>query len=271
MLLAEKPFGVRAKGLFVFNLSSLHLLYYFNHKDMKLDILAIAAHPDDVEVAAGGTLLHHVALGRKVGLLDLTKSERSTRGTVPQRSQEAHRAAELLGATIREQLDLPDGFFTADEASLLKIIMQIRKYQPDIILANAPDDRHPDHQRAAAMVVQAAFLANLVKIETIENGQIQPAWRTRAIYHYVQDRTCQPDLVIDITPYIDKKFEAIKAYQSQFYQPDCTDPETPISCPSFFEALRGRNAMLGRQIGVEYAEGFTVARTVGVRDLFDLV
>ena len=237
---------------------------------MKLDILAIGAHPDDVEVAAGGTLLHHIALGKKVGLLDLTKSERSTRGTVPQRTREAHAAAQLLGAVVREQLDLPDGFFTADETNLLKIITQIRKYQPDIILANAPDDRHPDHQRAAAMVVQAVFLANLIKVETREEGQIQPAWRTRAIYHYVQDRTCRPDMVIDITPHIDRKFEAVRAYQSQFYQPDCTDPETPISCPSFFEALRGQNAMLGRQIGVDYAEGFTVARPVGVKDLFDL-
>ncbi len=237
---------------------------------MKLDILAIGAHPDDVEVAAGGTLLHHIALGKKVGLLDLTKSERSTRGTVPQRTREAHAAAQLLGVVVREQLDLPDGFFTADEANLLKIITQIRKYQPDIILANAPDDRHPDHQRAAAMVVQAVFLANLIKVETQEAGQIQPAWRTRAIYHYVQDRTCRPDIVIDITAHIDRKFEAVRAYQSQFYQPDCTDPETPISCPSFFEALRGQNAMLGRQIGVDYAEGFTVARPVGVKDLFDL-
>ena len=237
---------------------------------MKLDILAIGAHPDDVEVAAGGTLLHHIALGKKVGLLDLTKSERSTRGTVPQRTREAHAAAQLLGAVVREQLDLPDGFFTADETNLLKIITQIRKYQPDIILANAPDDRHPDHQRAAAMVVQAVFLANLIKVETKAAGQIQPAWRTRAIYHYVQDRTCRPDMVIDITPHINRKFEAVRAYQSQFYQPDCTDPETPISCPSFFEALRGQNAMLGRQIGVDYAEGFTVSRPVGVKDLFDL-
>ncbi len=237
---------------------------------MKLDILAIGAHPDDVEVAAGGTLLHHIALGKKVGLLDLTKSERSTRGTVPQRTREAHEAAQLLGVMVREQLDLPDGFFTADEANLLKIIARIRKYQPDIILANAPDDRHPDHQRAAAMVVQAVFLANLIKVETQEDGYTQPAWRTRAIYHYVQDRTCRPDMVIDITPHIDRKFEAVRAYQSQFYQPDCTDPETPISCPSFFEALRGQNAMLGRQIGVDYAEGFTVGRPVGVKDLFDL-
>jgi N-acetylglucosamine malate deacetylase 1 len=238
---------------------------------MKLDILAISAHPDDVEVAAGGTLLHHVAMGKKVGLLDLTQAERSTRGNPAQRTEEAFRSAGILGAAVREQLDLADGFFTVDEASLLKVIARIRKYQPTIILANAVDDRHPDHQRAANLVAQAVFLANLVKVETYENGQLQAVWRTRAVYHYVQDRNCKPDFVVDISPFIEQKFEAIRAYKSQFYQPDCTDPETPISCPSFFEALRGRNAMLGRQIGVEYAEAFSVERSVGVRDLFDLI
>lgn len=238
---------------------------------MKLDILAISAHPDDVEVAAGGTLLHHVALGRKVGLLDLTKAELSTRGNPVQRSEEAFRSAQILGASVREQLDLPDGFFVADEPSLLKLLTCIRRYRPEIILANAPDDRHPDHQRAAQLVTQAVFLANLIKVASFDHGQPQSAWRTKAVYHYVQDRTCRPDLVVDISAYMDRKMDAIRAYTSQFYQPDCSDPETPISCPSFFEALRGRNAMLGRQIGVEYAEAFTVARVVGVRDLFDLV
>jgi bacillithiol biosynthesis deacetylase BshB1 len=238
---------------------------------MKLDILAISAHPDDVEVAAGGTLLHHVRLGRNVGLLDLTRAELSTRGNPTLRTEEAFASAKILGAAVREQLDLPDGFFTVDEASLLKVVTVIRKYRPEIILANALDDRHPDHQRAANLVAQAVFLANLIKVETVEAGQVQPIWRTKAVYHYVQDRTCKPDLVVDISPFIEQKFDAIRAYKSQFYQPDCTDPETPISCPSFFEALRGRNAMLGRQIGVEYAEAFTVARVLGVKDLFDLV
>lgn len=238
---------------------------------MKLDILAISAHPDDVEVAAGGTLLHHVRLGRKVGLLDLTKAELSTRGNPAKRTEEANQSAQILGAALREQLDLPDGFFTVEEANLRKVVTQIRKYQPEIILANSLDDRHPDHQRAANLVAQAVFLANLIKVETFENDRPQVTWRTKAVYHYVQDRTCKPDFVVDISPFIEQKFEAIRAYKSQFYQPDCTDPETPISCPSFFEALRGRNAMLGRQIGVEYAEAFTVARAVGVRDLFDLV
>ncbi len=239
---------------------------------MTLDILAISAHPDDVEAAAGGTILHHIALGKKVGLMDLTKAELSTRGNVPQRSAEAFEAAKVLGTHTRVQLDLPDGFFKADPESLLKIVTVIRQFQPEIILANATDDRHPDHQRAADMVVQATFLANLVKVVSYDDqGKVQPVWRTRAVYHYVQDRTLQPDLLVDITSYIDRKFEAIKAYKSQFYNPDCFDPETPISCPSYFEALRGRNAMLGRQIGVDYAEAFTVARAPGVRNLLDLL
>jgi bacillithiol biosynthesis deacetylase BshB1 len=239
---------------------------------MKLDILAISAHPDDVEVSAGGTLLHHVAMGKKVGLLDLTKAELSTRGSIHQRAKEATEAAIIVGAIVRDQLDLADGFFNIDEPTLLKVIAKIRQYQPTLILANSVDDRHPDHQRAAKLIEQAVFLANLIKIETWdETGISQTPWRTRAVYHYVQDRTCQPDFVVDISPYIEQKFEAIRAYKSQFYQPDCTDPETPISCPSFFEALRGRNAMLGRQIGVDYAEAFTSARPVGIRDLFDLL
>lgn len=239
---------------------------------MKLDILAISAHPDDVEVSAGGTLLHHVALGKKVGLLDLTRAELSTRGNVVQRAEEAKLSGQLLGAVLRDQLGLPDGFFSVDQTNLLKLVAKIRFYQPELILANSVDDRHPDHQRAANLVEQAVFLANLVKVETQdETGATQRPWRARAVYHYVQDRTCQPDFVVDISPYIEQKFEAIRAYKSQFYQPDCTDPETPISCPSFFEALRGRNAMLGRQIGVDYAEAFTSARPVGIRDLFELI
>ena len=240
---------------------------------MKLDILAISAHPDDVEVAAGGTLLRHVAQGRTVGLLDLTRAELSTRGNPDLRRQEAETAAQLIGVVERIQLGLPDGYFEADQKSLLKLVTQIRKYCPEIILANATDDRHPDHRRAADLVTQAVFLAGLVKVETVDpNGSsLQQPWRCKNIYHYIQDRNCRPDFVIDVSPYIEKKFEVIRAYKSQFYQPDCTDPETPISCPSFFEALRGRNAMLGRQIGVEYAEGFTVQRPFGLYDLFDLI
>jgi bacillithiol biosynthesis deacetylase BshB1 len=238
---------------------------------MKVDILAISAHPDDVEVAAGGTLLHHVALGRTVGLLDLTRGELGTRGDACTRTREAMAAAQLLGATVREQLDLPDGFFTADEASLRKIIAQIRRFRPDIILATANEDRHPDHARAAAMIVQATFLANLVRIETEIDGQPQEPWQTRAIYHYIQDRCLRPELVIDITPYIEQKFNSVLAFRSQFYNPESEERDTPISKQSFLEAIRGKNASYGRLIGVDYAEAFTVSRPVGVRDFFDLV
>ena len=238
---------------------------------MKLDILAISAHADDVEVAAGGTLLSHVAQGKKVGLLDLTQAELSTRGNVLQRSEEALEAARLLDVCVRDQLFLADGFFQVDDVSVLKLVSKIRKYQPAIILANAKDDRHPDHAKAAHLVEQAVFLAGLVKVETRDEQQVQAPWRTTSVFHYAQDRTCKPDIVVDISAFIDRKFEVIRAYKSQFYRPDCTDPETPISCPSFFEALRGRNAMLGRQIGVEYAEAFTMARPPGVRDLFGVI
>lgn len=237
---------------------------------MKLDVLAISAHPDDVEVAAGGTLLHHIALGHKVGLLDLTKGELSSRGNVPQRTEEAFNAAQILGASIREQLDLADGYFKADESSLLKVVHKIRKYRPDYILANAFDDRHPDHRRAADLVVQATFLANLSKVITDDHRVNQLPWRVKAVFHYVQDRTCKPDFVVDITPHIEKKFLAIKAYKSQFYLPESSDPDTPISLPSFFEALRGRNAMLGRQASVQYAEAFTTTRPLGVQAFSDL-
>lgn len=237
---------------------------------MKLDVLAISAHPDDVEVAAGGTLLHHIELGHKVGLLDLTKGELSSRGNVTQRTEEAFQSAQIIGASIREQLDLPDGYFTADEASVLKVVNKIRKYRPDYILANAFDDRHPDHRRGADLVVQAVFLANLSKVETMEQEVNQLPWRVKAVFHYVQDRTCKPDFVVDITPHIEKKFLAIRAFKSQFYLPESADPETPISMPSFFDALRGRNAMLGRQVGVQYAEAFTTSRPLGVQAFTDL-
>jgi bacillithiol biosynthesis deacetylase BshB1 len=240
-------------------------------KNTKLDLLVISAHPDDAEVAAGGTLLHHIALGKKVGLLDLTKGELGTRGNATLRTHEANEAAQRLGATLRTQLDLPDGFFLPNEDNLLKIITQIRKYQPEIILTTATDDRHPDHARAAQMVVQASFLANLSKIETFEQNKKQAVWKTKLIYHFIQDKVCSADFVIDISPYIDKKFEVIKAYKSQFYDPLSNELETPITCKGFFEAIRGKNAALGRQIGVEYAEAFTVQRTIGIKNLFDLI
>lgn len=237
---------------------------------IKLDILAIGAHPDDIEVAAGGTLLSHVDRGRKVGLLDLTKGELSTRGNVMLRSREAYEVSRLLGASVREQMDLPDGFFTSDEISLLQVVRVLRKYRPEVIILNAMDDRHPDHRRAALLVEQATFLSNLVKVKTLGDDEtLQAPWCVRTTYYCIQDRTCKPDIVVDISAYIERKFEVISAYRSQFFNPDSSDPDTPISGASFFEALRGRNAMWGRQVGVEYGEGFTLVRPLGLKDLFN--
>ena len=249
-----------------------------NHKT-KLDILAIGVHPDDVELSCSGTLLRQISLGNSVGLLDLTLGELGTRGNAATRTQEAMIAAKIMGATVREQLDLEDGFFVQNRANLLKIIQVIRKYRPEIVLANAIEDRHPDHGRAAQLVAEACFLSGLIKIETQNiypdegrtEGGLQNAWRPKAVYHYIQDRSLKPDFAIDISDFVEKKFETIMAYKSQFYNPDNTEPMTPISSQAFLDAIRGKDAVYGRYIGVAYAEGYNVGRTIGVKDLFDLL
>lgn len=233
---------------------------------MKLDILAFGAHPDDVEISASGTILKHIDLGYKCGIVDLTQGELGTRGTAELRLQEAERAIDILGIEIRENLVFADGFFQNDKHHQLPIIRMIRKYQPEIVLANSVHDRHPDHGKAAKLVADACFLSGLIKIDT---GQ--EVWRPQAVYHYIQDEYIQPDLTIDITPYFEKKMESIKAYTSQFYIPDSDLPETPISGKDFLEFLMGRAKLVGRPIGAKYAEGFTAARNVGVKNLFDLV
>ena len=233
---------------------------------MKLDILAFAAHPDDVEISASGTILKHIDLGYKCGIIDLTQGELGTRGSAELRLQEAERAKDILGIEIRENLGFADGFFLNDKQHQLPIIKMIRKYQPELVLANSVLDRHPDHGKAAKLVADACFLSGLIKIDT---GQ--EAWRPRAVYHYIQDEYIHPDLTIDITPYFDRKIESIKAYTSQFYTPDSDLPETPISGKDFLEFLLGRAKLVGRPIGAKYAEGFTAARNIGVKDLFDLV
>jgi N-acetylglucosamine malate deacetylase 1 len=237
---------------------------------MKLDILAIGVHPDDVELSASGTLLRHIAQGKKVGLLDLTRGELGTRGNAQLRTIEAQASAQKMGAMVREQLDLADGFFQHTEANLLKIIQILRKYQPEIVLANAITDRHPDHGRAAKLVSEACFLSGLVKIETKSAGKIQAPWRPKNSYHYIQDRALQADLVVDVTEYMDKKLELIFTFKSQFYDPNSSEPMTPIASKDFIEYVRGRDSTYGRLMGVAYAEGFTVARAPGVNDLFDL-
>ena len=239
---------------------------------MKLDILAFGAHPDDVELSCSGTLLKHIAEGKKVGIVDMTRGELGTRGTSETRDTEAAVAAGIMKLEVRENLQLEDGFFQRDKSSLLKIVRAIRKYQPEIVLANAVKDRHPDHGRAAALVAEACFFSGLVKIETEEKGRLQQAWKPGNVYHYIQDRLIHPDFVIDITPFMERKMEAVMAFKTQFYNPDASseEPETAISSKDFLDFLRARASDMGRLIHVKYAEGFTVERAPGVRSLFDL-
>jgi N-acetylglucosamine malate deacetylase 1 len=239
---------------------------------MKLDILGIGVHPDDVELSCSGTLLRHIKQGKTVGLLDLTKGELGTRGSAALRTEEAMIAAQMMGAKVREQLDLADGFFTQNETDLRKIIRVIRRYQPEIVLCNSVEDRHPDHGRAAKMTADACFLSGLRRVETIENdGSVQEPWRPKVVYHYIQDRALKPDFVVDISDFVDRKFELIMAYKSQFFDPLSNEPSTPISGQSFLDSIRGKDAVYGRYVGVPYAEGFIAGRTVGVQDLFDLI
>ncbi len=242
---------------------------------MKIDILAIGVHPDDVELSCSGTLLSHLAQGKTVGLLDLTRGELGTRGTAEIRQEEATAAARLMGASFRVNLDMADGFFQYSPENIRKIIQVIRTHQPDIVLANAIDDRHPDHGRAAKLIADACFYAGLVKIETLdESGQPQARWRPKAVYHYIQDHSLPPDFVVDITPYMERKLELVRAFRSQFYVPDATEYaselNSPISGKDFFEFLTAKARTYGREAGFEFAEGFTAARVPGVESLFDL-
>jgi bacillithiol biosynthesis deacetylase BshB1 len=237
----------------------------------KLDILAVGVHPDDIELGCCGTLLSHIKKGKKCGILDLTKGELGSRGTPELRELEAKKASELLGINTRVALDLEDGCFENNHASRLKVIEVIRKYQPEIVLANAINDRHPDHGRAAKLVADACFYSGLAKIETLENGVKQAPWRPKAVYHYIQDYTLKPDFVVDVSDFAEKKREAIMCFSSQFYNPDSKEPQTPISSPEFLESVFSKMSIFGRTIGVRYAEGFTVNRYIGVNNLFDLI
>jgi bacillithiol biosynthesis deacetylase BshB1 len=237
---------------------------------MKLDILAIGVHPDDVELSAAGTILKHIALGKKVGILDLTRGELGTRGNPELRTQEANNAAKILGLSIREQLTMADGFFENNEVHQKEIIRIIRKYQPEIVLCNAISDRHPDHGRASKLTSDACFYSGLSKVETKDNGSNQASWRPKALYHYIQDHFIEPDFVIDITAQMDKKMESIMAYSSQFFDPNSKEPATPISSQNFMEYIKAKGSLFGRAINCDYAEGFTVDRYIGVENLFDL-
>lgn len=236
---------------------------------MKLDILAFGVHPDDVELSCAGVLLTEKLNGKKTGIIDLTRGELGTRGTAETRKQEATAAAKILQVDIRENLGMADGFFQNDEAHQKQIISALRQYQPEIVLCNAPSDRHPDHGRSAKLVSDAAFLSGLKKIETFLNGEAQSAWRPKYVFNYIQDKFLQPDFVIDITPVFEQKLEAIKAYGTQFYaQPAAADtenkePQTYISTPDFLDSVIYRHKWYGKMVGVKYAEGFISEKMTG--------
>lgn len=238
---------------------------------MKLDILAFGAHPDDVELGCSGTIAKEVSLGKTVGIIDLTRGELGTRGSVEIRDQEASLAAEILGISVRENLNMRDGFFVNDEAHQLEIIKRIRKYRPEIVICNAIEDRHIDHGKGSKLVSDACFLSGLRKIETTHEGEVQEAWRPKVVYHYIQWKNIEPDFVVDISDFIDQKTQSILAYASQFYSENSNEPVTPIATKNFLESIHYRSQDFGRLIGVDYAEGFTTERYVAVKRLGDLI
>jgi bacillithiol biosynthesis deacetylase BshB1 len=238
---------------------------------MKLDILVLSVHPDDAELGCAGTILKHIAMGHKVGIVDLTRGELGTRGSAEIRKQEATAAAAILGLAVRDNLGIPDGFFENTKEYQLKVIEVIRKYQPRIVISNAYHDRHPDHGRANELVEHSAFLSGLRKIETFDNGEPQQAWRPELILHFIQDNYIRPDILIDVTEYWDKKVASIYAYGSQFFNPDWeNEPQTYISTPEFINVVAARASEFGKSIGVKYAEGYTSRKILGVDNLFSL-
>lgn len=239
---------------------------------MKLDILVFGAHPDDVELSAGATVAKEVARGREVGVIDLTRGELGTRGSAELRDKESAEAAKILGLAIRENMEFADGFFINDRTHQLAVIRMIRKYRPEIILCNAVEDRHIDHGRASQLVSDACFLSGLVKIETRIEGEDewQDAWRPKQVYHYIQWKNLEPDFVVDVTGFMDKKIAAIAAYASQFYDPGSSSPDTPISSKNFMESIEYRAKDLGRLVGVDHAEGFTTERHIAVDSLSNI-
>ena len=237
---------------------------------MKLDILAFGAHPDDVELGCSGTIAKEVSLGKKVGIIDLTRGELGTRGSVAIRNEESAKASEILGVTVRRNLDMRDGFFVNDEAHQIKVIELIRKYQPEIVLCNAITDRHIDHGKGSKLVSDACFLSGLRQIKTELNGEAQEAWRPKVVYHYIQWQNIEPDFVVYISEFINKKMESVLAYGSQFYDPNSKEPVSPITSKNFLDSVKYRAQDLGRLVGVEYAEGFTTERCLAVNSLGDL-
>ncbi len=235
-----------------------------------LDILAFAAHPDDVELSCAGTLMKHIAAGMTVGIIDLTQGELGSRGTVETRYSEAADASKIMGISERVNLKMQDGFFEINEKNKRLIVEQIRHFRPKIVLVNAVSDRHPDHGRGSQLVSEACFLSGLRKVETSFDGQNQEAHRPEVVYHYIQDYHIQPDFVVDVTEFVERKINAIRAFKTQFFDPDSTEPQTPISGEDFFEFITSRMREFGRTAGVKYAEGFTVERYPKVDLLTDL-
>ena len=239
---------------------------------MKLDVLAIGVHPDDVELGCAGTLINEVRRGKKAGIVDLTQGELGTRGTIETRYQEAADAAKIMGVVARENLKFRDGFFRNDEEHQLKVIQALRKYRPDVVIANILEDRHPDHGRAGNLVYEACFLSGLRQVKTVgEDGAEQDKWRPRMLLHYIQDRFYEPDLIVDITDSFEQKMEAVRAYRTQFHDPASAEPNTYISSPEFMQAIEGRARLLGKRIGVQFAEGFLSKKNIGISNLDALV
>ncbi|MCD9563775.1 bacillithiol biosynthesis deacetylase BshB1 [Tenacibaculum maritimum] len=238
---------------------------------MKLDILAFGAHPDDVELGCSATIAKEISLGKKVGIIDLTRGELGTRGSAELRDQEAEKAAKILGVSVRENLGFADGFFLNDKKHQLEIIKMLRKYQPEIVLCNAVDDRHIDHPKGSRLVSDACFLSGLLKIETSIDGMLQSKWRPKQVYHYIQWKNMSPDFVVDVTGFMDMKMDSVLAYASQFYDPESKEPETPITSQNFTDSILYRAKDLGRLIGTEYAEGFISERYVAVENLSKLI
>ena len=238
---------------------------------MKLDILAFGVHPDDVELSCAGTLMTEMAHGKKVGVIDLTRGELGPRGPPHTRQEEADEAARIMGIAVRENLGMRDGFFRNDEEHQLQVIRQIRRFQPEIVLCNAVEDRHPDHGRSSRLVSDSCFLAGLRKISTQWEGSEQEAWRPRYVFHYIQDRYLNPGFVVDVSAVFDRKVAAIRAYGTQFHNPELDEPQTYISTPGYLESVIYRHKMFGKMIGVDYAEGFVTEKMIGIRTFDSLI
>lgn len=238
---------------------------------MKLDILGIVAHPDDIELSAAGTFIKHIKMDKKAGIIDLTRGELGTRGSAELRAEEAKKASEIMKLAHRSNLEMKDGFFAINEENTLKVIQQIRRFQPEIVITNAIDDRHPDHGRGAKLVAEACFLSNLRRIESTFEGKKQGNWKPKLVLHCIQDYYIKPDIVVDISNEWDEKMNAIKAFKSQFYDPNSAEPSSPIAQKDFFNFLEGRAKQFARPAGIEYAEGFTSHRLLGIDNLFHIL